>query len=294
MKRLLRDPLIVFLLIGGGIFLLYSKVNPEEATEETNPNRIEITSDIQNLLISEWTARWNRPPTPEEFKGLIDSHIKEELLFREATKLGLDQSDTIIRRRLAQKMEFLTADIADLEKVTEETLQKFHQEHPDDYRVEPEVGFRHLYFSTDQRKDAASTDASALLAPLNDGSLTFEQAIEKSDRTLLSPEFSTTAISLIGRQFGGDFAAAIAEAKPGDWFGPVQSGYGLHLVKIIERNDSKLPKLDSIREEVLADYRYDQREKLNEGMLQALLEQYEVVIAEHVAEPAETDKAIEP
>jgi hypothetical protein len=288
--KILRDPLTIFLLIGGGIFLLYSKVRPEEASAETNPNRIEITSDIQNMLISEWSARWNRPPTPEEFKGLIDSHIKEEILFREATKLGLDQSDTIIRRRLAQKMEFLTADIADLEEVSEESLQEYYQENVDNYRVEPEVGFRHLYFSTDQRKEAASDDAEALLPALNDGSLTFEQAIEKTDRTLLSPEFSTTAISLIGRQFGTEFSAAIAEAKPGEWFGPVPSGYGIHLVKVIERKDGKLPDLGSIREEVLDDYRYDQREKLNESMLDSLLAEYDVVIAEHVVETAEPNE----
>ena len=160
MKSLLRDPLIVFLLIGGGIFLLYAKLNPEEASERET-NRIEVTSDIQNMLISEWSARWNRPPTAEEFKGLLDSHIKEELLFREATKLGLDQSDTIIRRRLAQKMEFLTADIADLEEVSDETLQTFYQENAENYQMPTELGFRQIYFSTDKREDAAA-DAKAL------------------------------------------------------------------------------------------------------------------------------------
>ena len=293
MTRLLRDPLVVFLLIGGGIFLLYSKLNPAEEIDAENPNRIEITSDIQNLLVSEWSSRWNRPPTPEEFKGLLDSHIKEELLFREASKLGLDQADTIIRRRLAQKMEFLTSDIADLEEVSNETLQTYYQENAENYQQPAELGFQQIYFSTDKRQDPAA-DATALLTKLNDGSVTVEQAIESSDRTLLAPEFSTSELPLIGRQFGTEFAEAIADQKPGDWFGPVKSGYGLHLVKVLERNESQLPELDTIREEVLNDYRYDQREKLNESMLEALLEQYEVVIETRTEEPAEAPEPTEP
>ena len=179
MTRLLRDPLVVFLLIGGGIFLLYSKLNPAEEIDAENPNRIEITSDIQNLLVSEWSSRWNRPPTPEEFKGLLDSHIKEELLFREASKLGLDQADTIIRRRLAQKMEFLTSDVADFEEVTDEKLQAYFKENAENYQQPAELGFQQIYFSADKRQDPAA-DAAALLPSLNDGSLSFEQAIESS------------------------------------------------------------------------------------------------------------------
>ena len=292
--KLLRDPLVVFLLIGGGISLLYSKLNPEGSTEESNPNRIEVTSDIQNMLISEWSSRWNRPPTPEEFKALLDEHINEELLFREATKLGLDQADTIIRRRLAEKMEFLTADMADLEEVSDEALKAYYLENADNYRIEPEISFRHLYFSTDKRKDTAASDATALLSSLKEGTLTFEQAIKQSDKSLFSPQFSATAISLIARQFGKDFAPTIAEANPGDWFGPVPSGYGFHLVEVLDRTDGYLPELDTIRETVLDDYRYDQREKINKEMQDSLHEKYEIVIDELVLEPEETEEAPEP
>ncbi|MEP4078478.1 peptidyl-prolyl cis-trans isomerase [Haloferula sp.] len=290
MNRLLRDPLVIFLLIGGGIFLLYAKINPQESAEETDPNRIEINEDVIDFLVSEWSSRWNRPPSPEELKGLLDSHIKEEILFREATKLGLDQSDTIIRRRLAQKMEFLTSDISDLEEVTDESLNAYYEKNAEAYRVEPELGFRHLFFSAEKRKDTATADAEALLAPLNDGSLSFEQAIEKTDQTLLNPEFSTSTITLVGRQFGVEFADALLEAKPGAWIGPVKSGYGVHLVEVLDRKEGYLPELETIREDVLSDYRYDQRETLNKNMLDALLEQYEVVVADYSAEPANSEE----
>jgi peptidyl-prolyl cis-trans isomerase C len=292
--KLFRDPLVVFLLIGGGIFLLYAKLNPGESSEESNPNRIEVTSDIQNMLISEWSERWKRQPTPEEFKALLDEHIKEELLFREATKLGLDQSDTIIRRRLAEKMEFLTADIANLEEVSDETLNSYYQENANNYRVEPEISFRHLYFSTDKREDNAASDATALLSSLKDATLTFEQAIKQSDKSVFSPQFTATAISLIARQFGKDFAPTIAEAKPGEWFGPVPSGYGFHLVEVLDRTDGHLPELDTIREDILDDFRYDQREKKNKEMQDSLHQQYEIVIDELVPKTEETEEANKP
>ena len=277
--KLLRDPLVVFLLIGGGIFLLYSKVGPEEPGELEDPYRIEITGQIQEVLLAEWAARWNRPATEQEFKGLLDGYIKEEILFREATKLGLDQSDTIIRRRLAQKMEFLTSDIADMEEISDEKLEAYFSEQSDRYELEAEVGFEHLFFSPEKRDDAAA-DAQDLLKRLNAGSTTFEVAREEADRTLLSPQFSTTAVSQIGRQFGEAFSTGIADVEPGGWFGPVESSYGLHLVRVTERNPGGLPPLESVRDKVVGDYRYDQRTKLNQQMLDELLKQYEVVINE--------------
>lgn len=289
MTRLFRDPLIVFLLIGAGIFLLYTKLNPSDEIVEDNPNLIQVTNDIQNMLASEWRALWNRPPSPEEFKGLLDGHIKEEILFREASKLGLDQSDSIIRRRLAQKMEFLTSDIADFEEVSDETLQAFYQENSASYQQPAELAFQQLYFSTDKRADAAA-DSATLLAKLNDGSLSIEQAIEASDRTLLNPEYKSTSLPVIGKQFGTEFTEAIADQQPGDWLGPVKSGYGLHLVRITGRKEGHLPEFASVRTNVLNDYRYQQRKTLNENVLVALLEQYEVVIDTRVEEPAESDE----
>lgn len=277
MKRLLRDPLLVFLLIGGGIFLLHSALRPEAAVEEEDPYRIELGGQLLEQLQAEWSSRWQRPPTEAEMKGLVDSYVKEEIYYREAKKLGLDQSDTIIRRRLAQKMEFLTSDIADLEEVDEEALASFHEENADRYRKAPELGFHHLFFSTDQRGEAAEGDARAMLARLQSGDLAFDQAVEAADRTMLASRFATSGLPLIGRQFGAEFAAAIAEQPAGAWFGPVRSGYGLHLVRIDERIEGGLPPLDEVRDKVLNDYRFEQREKLNRAVLDELLEQYEVV-----------------
>ncbi len=277
MKRLLREPLAWFLLIGGGIFLLHAALRPETPGAEAAPYRIEITDDLIEQLTAEWSARWQRPPTDAELKGLLDSYIEEEIYYREAKKLGLDQSDTIIRRRLAQKMEFLTADMADLAEVGDESLAAYYEEHADRYLKPPEVGFRHLFFSTDQRGESAEADARELLGKLQAGSLTFEQATELTDRTMLAAEFATTELPIIGRQFGQAFAEGLGKHPAGEWFGPVPSGYGFHIVWIDERIEGGLPPLDEIRDKVLNDYRYDQREKLNQAVLDEFLEQYEVV-----------------
>ena len=277
--KVLRDPLVVFLLIGGGIFLLYSQLAPEEPDGTEDPYRIEVTDQIQEVLKAEWEARWNRPATGPELEGLLDGYIREEILFREATKLGLDQSDTIIRRRLAQKMEFLTSDIADMEEISDEKLDAYFREQSERYEREPEVGFEHLFFSPEKRDDAAA-DAQELLKRLNAGSITLEAAIEEADRTLLSPQFSTTAVSQIGRQFGGGFSTAIAAVEPGGWFGPVESSYGLHLVRVTEHDPGGVPPLEAVRDKVVGDYRYDQRTRLNQQMLDELLKKYEVVVHE--------------
>ena len=281
--KLLRDPLVVFLLIGAGIFLLYSRVAPSESVDFEDPYRIEITDEILAILEDEWTARWNRAPTETEFKGLVDAYVKEEILYREATKLGLDQSDSIIRRRLAQKMEFLTSDIADLEEISSDKLESYIGEHPARYGKEPEVGFEQLFFSPEKRENAKA-DAEALLEQLVSGAVTFEESNQSSDPTLLSPKFTTTAVSQIGRQFGEPFAEALADKEPNTWFGPVESSYGMHLVRITERTPGGLPTLESIRDKVESDYRYDQREKLNKQMLDQLLQSYEVVIGGEASE----------
>ncbi|MBK1828448.1 peptidyl-prolyl cis-trans isomerase [Haloferula rosea] len=281
--KLLRDPLVVFLLIGAGIFLLYSKVAPSESVDLEDPYRIDINGDILAILEDEWTARWNRPPTETEFKGLVDAYVKEEILYREAKKLGLDQSDSIIRRRLAQKMEFLTSDIADLEEIAPETLEGYLNENSARYAKEPEVGFEQLFFSPEKRENPKA-DAETMLEQLNSGAVTFEESNQTSDPTLLSPKFTATAVSQIGRQFGEAFVEAIADEEPGSWFGPVESSYGMHLVRITERAPGGLPALESIREKVESDYRYDQREKLNQQMLDQLLQSYDVVIGEEASE----------
>lgn len=277
--RFLRDPLVVFLLIGGGIFLLYSAVGPEAPDEAGDPYRIEITGEIREILKAEWAARWNRPPTDQELGELVDEYIREEILYREATRLGLDQSDSVIRRRLAQKMEFLTSDIADMEEISTEKIEAYFSEKSERYEREPQVGFEHLFFSPEKRDDAA-TDAEDVLRRLDDGSITTEAAREAADRMRLSPQFAATAISQIGRQFGETFSTTIAEVEPGEWFGPVESNHGLHLVRVTESDPGGRPPLDSVRDKVMADYRFDQRTKLNRQMLEDLLDQYEVVIHE--------------
>lgn len=277
--RRFRDPLFLFLLIGAGLFVLDAVLERDEVEKAPDAYRIEITDEILAVLEDEWRVRWHRPPTPEELEGLVDAYVKEEILFREAIKLGLDRSDSVIRRRLAQKMEFLTSDIADTEEVADEKLDAYYQEKAENYIREPEFGFQHLFFSTEKHADAEAR-AGAVLEALRDGSMSFEQGMEQADPARLSSQFATTARSIIGRQFGGSFSAALAEAEVDAWFGPVPSAEGLHLVRVLERIDGGLPPLEEVREQVLDDYRYDQRAKLNKEMLDQLLEKYEVVIAD--------------
>ena len=147
-----REPLVHFLVLGALLFGLFALVNNEASSK--SPNRIEITSADVDRLQERWTKQWNRPPTETELKSLIEAYLREEILYREALALGLDQNDTIIRRRLAQKMEFLFEDLADQVEPTDEELKRYFDRNRDQYRLPARFSFAHVYFSVDQRGDS--------------------------------------------------------------------------------------------------------------------------------------------
>ena len=161
--KLLREPLVHFLLLGAvlfGVFALLGDRGSERA------GHIVVTpGHLEHLLVS-FTRTWQRPPTAQELAGLIDDYIREEVLYREAVAMGLDRDDTIVRRRLRQKLEFLTEETAAMAAPSDEELQTFLQQHLDAFRVEPRLAFRHVYLRRDRRGDAANAEARHLLTQL--------------------------------------------------------------------------------------------------------------------------------
>ncbi|TPG62839.1 peptidyl-prolyl cis-trans isomerase, partial [Pseudomonas arsenicoxydans] len=156
-KRCLREPLLHFLIAGFGLFVLYGGLHSSAINQD--PQRIEITpDDIQRIEIS-WLARWQRPPTDQQLQGMLDDYVKEEILYREALKLGLEKDDTIIRRRLAQKMDFLAEDVASLREPAPGVLEAWYNQHQDQYAPPPLATFHHLFFASDKRGIDAQAQA---------------------------------------------------------------------------------------------------------------------------------------
>ena len=165
-KRWLREPLLQFLVAGALLFAGYRTLHPE-ASRTTDDNRIEVTADDLRQLEIAWTAQWRRPPTPDEMRGLVDARVREEILYREALTLGLEQGDAIVKRRLAQKMEFLAGDVSTLPDPSAAELRAWYANNAERFAEPGRRSFRHVYFSTDRRGTQARVDATTALSQLS-------------------------------------------------------------------------------------------------------------------------------
>lgn len=271
MSKWLKEPLIHFLALGGLIFLVYSGISKQRSAGE-----IFISSGQQDTLINTFSRTWQRPPTPTEFKGLLDEYVREEIAYREAIALGLDDNDVIIRRRLRQKLELLAEDVASLSVPSEAELQAFLQEHQDDYLIEARYSLQQLYFSPDLRQDALA-DAQSALARLQVAGST-PDAESLGDPITLPGTVSDMRSGDLARLFGAAFAAGLESAETGRWQGPVESGFGIHLVFITEKVPQQAPALEQVRNDVQRDWFSLRRREAVENLYQRLVENYQIEI----------------
>ncbi len=272
--RWLREPLLHFLALGAGLFLLFSLTGKGAGDQA---DQIVVSAGQIERLVAIWQKTWQRPPTAEELVGLIEDHVREEVYYRQALAMGLDRDDLIIRRRLRQKLEFLSEDLAAQVEPSEEELQTFLEENASAFRIEPHVSFRHIYFSLDQRGDAAHGEARRLLASLDDAKSPIAPAT-LSDPLLLPYDFESLPAGEVAKLFGRDFAAQLLTLEEGTWQGPVQSGYGLHLVLVSERTEPQTPELAEVRDAVEREWREARRQETNQAFYQRLRQPYTVVV----------------
>jgi hypothetical protein len=270
--RLLREPLLHFLLLGAGLFLLFDLAG---GPRERAPEQVVIGASDVSRLAEGFARTWQRPPTSEELAGLVHDQVDEEILYREALALGLERDDTIVRRRLRQKMEFLFDAEAPLAEPSDEEIDRHRLAHRRRFEEPPRVSFRHVYVSVDRRGDTARSDAERLLARLRGSDEGWEQS---GDALSLASSFSDLEPADLSSLFGGDFATAVLALPVGAWQGPIASGYGLHLVFVRERSPARLPPLAEVRETVLRDLEATRRAEASERRLAELRERYEVRI----------------
>jgi peptidyl-prolyl cis-trans isomerase C len=274
LNKIVHEPLVHFLLLGALIFFTYNLIsdNPTGASS----NRFEVDAGTIQQLKDSWAKQWQRPPTAQELVGLIENHIREEVLYREAIAMGLDQDDIIIRRRLAQKMEFLSADLAMQAEPTDLQLQTFLTENLEQFMDPARVSFRHVYFNLDKRGQSATADAKALRSTLMAADVGNDTVF--GDRFMLDSEYTLESEREIAGLFGQQFAADIMTLDPGEWTGPIASGLGLHLVHISERVPARLPEFINIREKVRNEYLFEQRTAVDEAVYQSLKGRYEITV----------------
>ena len=273
MKKVLREPLVHFLALALAIFIIYGALN---RSDRVTPDRIVVTQARIEQIATLFARTWQRPPSPSELKGLLDDYVKDEVYYREALKLGLEADDTVIRRRLRQKMEFLSDAASETLNPTEAELAEYLNAHADKFAVEHAVAFRQIYFNPERRGDKASDDATNALEVLrSDPSL---DPASVGDATLLPSELPLTSKASISQTFGTNFADEIIRAIPGTWAGPFKSSFGLHIVRVSETKPSRMPALAEVREAVERDWASDKRRALADRRFSELLKQYDVTI----------------
>lgn len=280
-RRLLAEPLLHFLVLGAALFGLSALLGQPSGERR---ERIVVTPGQVEHLASTFARTWQRPPTPLELDALIADHVRDEVYAREAVALGLDQDDVVVRRRLRQKMEFLTEEAGEPSPPTDEQLAAFLAAHPEPYRVEPALAFRQVYLSRDRRGDALEADARTALARLNAAGPDADVST-LGDPLLLPDDVALSSRGEVARLFGEPFTARLLEAAPGRWVGPIESGYGLHLVYVRRREDGRVPALSEVRAAVARDWESTRRKETLETAYRTLRDRYVVT----VDRPAATD-----
>jgi len=272
--HLLKEPLLHFLLIGAGLFFLFSQVSDPVVGRV---DRIVITGDDIDAMTTLWSRRWQRPPTAAELHGLIESRIREEVLYREAGILGLEKNDTIVRRRMAQKMEFLLADLEPQAESTEQALQAFLEENTERFQEPARYSFMHVFLSRDQRGEQLDEDARRVLGELRDPGRN-ANPLELGDPFMQGRQMVAQSRREVEGILGRDFAQALTKLPIAQWQGPIKSAYGVHLVYVHERTEPRMPALAEIRERVQSELTAERRRQANEAIFQRLRERYEIVI----------------
>jgi len=272
LSKIVREPLVHFVLIGAVVFGIYALV--DDSADEPR-DRIVVTEGRVQQLAQVFAKTWQRPPSPEELRGLVDAHIKEEVYYREAIKLGLDRDDTLIRRRMQQKMEFVTEPADELLQPDDATLQDYLDDHRADFRVEPRLAFEQVFLNPGKSGEGALMRADEALKVLkaSDGI-----PADVGDPTLLPGQMQLTPLGGIERNFGEAFAANLTDLPENEWAGPIQSAYGLHLVRVTKRIDGYDPKLADVRDAVAQKWRTEKRDDFQAQAYDQLLAKYDVVL----------------
>jgi hypothetical protein len=267
--RLLKEPLLHFLAIGGILFAAHAAVDPSGGEGAAAPPAIHLTAADAEWLKEMWVRQWRRLPDDEELKSLLADHLKEEVLSREARALDLDVGDTVVRRRLAQKMTFLLDDTIRTAEPSEAELRTLYETRPDLVRPPARVSFAQVFF----RGDEGSDRARASLAAISDAAA---DPAEHGDRLLLGDTFDDQDEQGLANLFGAAFARTVMTLPAGQWSGPVESSYGLHLVKVTEAPPSWALPFDEVRERLTQEWRRLRQDTANAQLYDALVRKYRI------------------
>ena len=260
LKRLVREPLLHFLALGLVLFVAYAYIQRGRFGVESS-RQIALSLDDLRTIEIYFESQWHRQPTPAEFQAMVEDKVREEVLYREALAMGLDKDDTIVKRRMAQKMQFLAEDVAAAHEPSTAELKAWFDKNKEKFALPSRYSFRHLYFSPDKRGQNAQADAAKALPKVTGQPEDSALALSLGDRFMFQDYYGDRTPEAIAKEFGPQFAVALEKLKPGSWQGPVESGYGWHLVYVDTVIPGRIPAFEEMEPDVKTAWLAEQKQQ---------------------------------
>ena len=283
-SKLKKEPLLKFLLISMGIYMLYGFYGKVDADILAQDNTITITEQEIDMMAFGWQQRYNREPTAEERQRLIDVRVKETVLFEEAKKMGLDKDDVVITRRVVLQYRNLIEGIIIPPDPTEEELNTYYKENIAAYIPDDVLSFVQIFFDPDKRDESTLDDAEKVLVELQNRITLPDSYNAYGDNFMLDTVYTDVTPLEIRKYFGSGFTESVMQLESNVWVGPVLSGYGTHLVYINNKQVTEAPTLAAVQEAVLADYLEKEKKELVKIFMENVIAKYQVVIQEEATD----------
>jgi peptidyl-prolyl cis-trans isomerase C len=245
--------------------------------DSEDASRVVFTEADVAQVKAKMMRTWSRPPTAVELRRGFAQYIRNEILYREALARNLDRADPTVQLAMVRKITMMGTAQAEAAELTDEEIQAYFSLRKERYRIPARVNLMQVYLSKDKRGDSAQADTAQLLESFKQREPQPGELAGLGDSSMLESVFAEMSEQDLDRTFGGQFGAAVLALTPGQWSGPVESGYGLHLLKVTHRKESRIPDLTEVGQRVIADMRYEGRKAAEDQLYAEIAPRYQVL-----------------
>jgi hypothetical protein len=269
-RKLLGEPMLHFLLIGIAFFGAYRWVSPGD----TGGGRIVITQGVVDDLVSQYVTARGREPSTTELNHLIESYVRDEILYREGVRLGLERDDIVVKRRVRQKIEMIAEEDASTRAPTDADLSAYLTANRARFAQPAILTFEQVFIGESTSGPGVVHAVSLTREALRKGA----DSEQLGKPTLLPHQMTRTPADLVARDFGASFAAALEKLPIGEWIGPIDSSFGAHYVRVSDRTPAVTPQLAAVRDHVVREWENERRQRARNDAYAKMRSEYAVSI----------------